>query len=221
MQSKTVEQPAETVTHRSASPSAILVDWQLGAEAPTPVAGHGSADQDGSTAQDGSAGQDGPPRDAHPLDVPQPLVGATVGLDKVNVIASALIAAGGTSATPTGRMAAGNPVPHLEVVAWVSNLAFAKEVWLELWIAEASGRPLHSQTVPLEYRAPAGGGGDLFSVWTPLPGAALVHGSGSTLNYHLYYRVQGVLYTDGLIHTHDVALTATRTGLSGDYRPGN
>ena len=52
----------------------------------------------------------------------------------------------------------------LSVQAWVRNLAFDKDIWLDLALVGPDGQVLHAQTLPLTYQEPAGEGGDFFAL---------------------------------------------------------
>ena len=85
--------------------------------------------------------------------------------------------------------------PYLGVVAWVANVAFEKEVWLDLYGFNAKGDLVDRKQLPLRYQAPAGGGGDLFGVH------GLVGPNVAALAFRIYYEVNASRFTDGRLHT--------------------
>lgn len=130
-------------------------------------------------------------------------VGAATRLDMVNAIASAVIAAGVKPSRGSVLPPTMDEGISLEVVAWVNNVAYDKSVWIEVCVSVPAGEKIHEAAVALEYQAPAGGGGDLFAARAPLPGLALRDGGAeAAVSYHLYYRVNDSLFTDGIVHAH-------------------
>lgn len=138
--------------------------------------------------------------------------GSVASREMVNVVKAAVTTSSGTYPRAACDDCSGEAGPCLEVVAWANNVAYAKNLWVDLYILEPGGRLMRAQTVPLGYLGPAGGGGDLFVSRTPLGlGANDAQGADATiLQYRVYYRVNDVVFTDGLAHTHAV----TRVRLS-------
>lgn len=90
--------------------------------------------------------------------------------------------------------------PHLNVVAWVANVAYRKDVWLDIYGFDAGGTLVDRELMPLRYEAPAGGGGDLFGLHGVIaPGIAAIA-------YRIYYEVSGSLFTDGRLYTTDLTV---------------
>jgi hypothetical protein len=137
----------------------------------------------------------------HPLGIPpepsQSRFGAVAGLERINVLADSLMAAGTDAAW-------GDPRPRFEVVSWVLNMPGRSDVWIDLYVFE--GDRVTPQLVKLDYFAPAGGGGDLYRLDLSF---APVHPDVdsdcvSGVAYRLYCRSDHLLCTDGLLHTHDI-----------------
>lgn len=84
---------------------------------------------------------------------------------------------------------------RLNVVAWVNNVAYRKDVWLDLYGFDARGNPVNQELLVMRYEAPAGGGGDLFG------GHTTVGADVAAVAYRIYYEVDGTLYTEGVLHT--------------------
>jgi hypothetical protein len=117
---------------------------------------------------------------------------------------------------PTGVSSEGSQLEtHLNVTAWVKNIQYQKNVWIDFHVFDGADDLVHSETVPLSYYQPGGGGGDLFifdqrvlkgcgglpgSVW-PRPDARL-------LEFRLYYEAGGNLFTDGYLHQSKVQADA-------------
>jgi hypothetical protein len=108
---------------------------------------------------------------------------------------------------------------HLRVVAWVSNLAYEKAVWLDLHLFDRSGALLRSETLPLRYDRAAGDGGDGGDLFV-LDGV-LLPGSGAdalpthprpdarALQYRLYCGQAGRVLTDGLAHWRELRMDSS------------
>jgi len=93
----------------------------------------------------------------------------------------------------------------LSVQAWVRNLAYDKEVWVDVRLLGSNDEVLHAETLPLQYHGPAEGGGDFFSVGAaiPTPRAGVEVPAASALEYRLYSQMNGQLFTDGILHRHE------------------
>jgi hypothetical protein len=121
----------------------------------------------------------------------------------LNVIASALVPASSKPARAGARARGRDDELCLEVVAWVNNVAYDKEVWMELSVAGSAGDQVQEAAVALQYQAPAGGGGDLFSARVNLPLLAPRDVCpDAAVSYRLYYRVHNSVFTDGIVHSH-------------------
>lgn len=138
--------------------------------------------------------------------------GAVASREMVNVVKAAVTTTGGAHPRAARDDCSGDVGPCLEVLAWANNVAFAKDLWVDLYVLDTAGTLLGAESVPLRYLGPAGGGGDLFVLRTPLKLSS--HGShnqdATVVQYRVYYLVNDVVYTDGLAHTHAV----TRVRLS-------
>src|SRR5687768_1733179 len=58
---------------------------------------------------------------------------------------------------------------RLVVEAWVRNIAFAKEVWVEAMLLDTDGTPVRTDRFRLDYLGPGGGDGDRFGMAQKLP----------------------------------------------------
>ncbi|MGH2720003.1 MAG: hypothetical protein ACRDJO_00180 [Actinomycetota bacterium] len=96
----------------------------------------------------------------------------------------------------------GEPVAdgaRLRLTAWVNNLSYVKDVWVDAYLVDAKGAVVLSETMVLDYYEGAGGGGDFFILDTAIPGAKP---PAALLAYRLYYNIGDTVYTDGIPHTH-------------------
>lgn len=100
----------------------------------------------------------------------------------------------------------------LLVQAWVNNVAYAKDVWVDLHGSGGDGTLLLARTLQLQYMGPAKEGGDYFLL------RDMIHQAGSAgpgwgtsqwrddriIQYRLYYQVNNHVYTDGVLHEFEV-----------------
>jgi hypothetical protein len=100
----------------------------------------------------------------------------------------------------------------LTVQCWVRNLAYYKNVWLDIHIFNGDDNLIHSETFTMRFLGSDAAGGDRFGF-----DDVVYHGSGGgsgmgawflpdarKLQYRLYYEVSGQVFTDGLLHQHEV-----------------
>lgn len=111
----------------------------------------------------------------------------------------------------------------LFVKAWVRNVAYVKNVWIDVHVFGTELRfgsedaLIHAETLPLHYSAPAEGGGDFFvfdgkiyqgSIATP--GSASPKPRAEKIQYRIYYEVNKQVFTDGFfLHQHELASVTT------------
>jgi Family of unknown function (DUF6209) len=100
----------------------------------------------------------------------------------------------------------------LTVQAWVRNLAYYKNVWLDVHIFNGDGGLIHSETFTMRSLGSDVGGGDRFgfddAVYHRSSGGsgmgAWFRPDARKLQYRLYYEVSGQVFTDGLLHQHEI-----------------
>ena len=85
--------------------------------------------------------------------------GASVSPEMVNVFEQAVSAgaAPGLRLVRLGDRPSGEAIA-LSILAWVRNVAYDKDVWIDLYVL-GQGGVLHAETIPLDYQEPAEGGG--------------------------------------------------------------
>jgi len=83
---------------------------------------------------------------------------ATVSPEMVNVFEQAVSpgAAPGLRLVRLGDRPSGEAIA-LSLLAWVRNVAYDKDVWIDLYVLGPGG-VLHAETIPLDYQEPAEGG---------------------------------------------------------------
>ncbi len=95
----------------------------------------------------------------------------------------------------------------LNLTAWVRNLQYQKNVWIDFHVFDGDDNLVHAETLPLTYREAGGGGGDIFAserrVFSGsggLPGSVWPRPDARLLQVRLYYEVAGQVFSDGLLH---------------------
>ena len=95
----------------------------------------------------------------------------------------------------------------LNVRAWVKNIAFAKEVWIDVHVFDRNTTLIKAATLSLPWEGSADGVGDLFRFegeiyrgLTATPGSVSPRPNAWLIQYRLYYAVEGNLYTDAILH---------------------
>ena len=62
--------------------------------------------------------------------------------------------------TPIGSSSEGTQLEtHLSLTAWVKNIQYQKNVWIDFHVFDSDDNLVHSETLPLSYYQPGGGGG--------------------------------------------------------------
>jgi len=137
--------------------------------------------------------------------------GAVSGLEMVYVVSDTARKIKHIFGTP--QVPAGTELRTvLTVQAWVRNLAYDKNVWLDVHIFDGDDNLIHSETFTMHFLGSDVGGGDRFGF-----DDVAYHGSGGgsgmgawflpdarKLQYRLYYEVDGQVFTDGLLHQHEI-----------------
>lgn len=100
---------------------------------------------------------------------------------------------------------------RLLVQAWVRNLAYTKQVWIDVHVFNGHDQLVQAATLPLSYLAETGGGGDFFLIDQTIyqgsvatPGSVSPRPEARKVQYRLYYQVSGQVFTDGLLHEHEL-----------------
>jgi hypothetical protein len=128
---------------------------------------------------------------------------AVTSLEMVNVLSSAYehvsMRPSRLAKCKTGR---GDLKARLTVEAWVRNVAYQKDVWLEAVLVDADGEtPVRTERIDLTCWGPAPGGGDFFGTVQLLPSPGPFP-DGRRVDYRLYYAVNEEVFTDGVLHQH-------------------
>jgi hypothetical protein len=100
----------------------------------------------------------------------------------------------------------------LDVRAWVKNIAYAKEVWIDVHVFDRAASLIQTATFGLAWEGSAGGSADLFRFsgeiyrgLTATPGSVSPRPNAWLVQYRLYYVVEGNMYTDAILHQLELA----------------
>lgn len=133
--------------------------------------------------------------------------GAVPSADMVNVLSHTAV-----KKNVFPKPAPGSPVgkdlrTSLDVQAWVRNVAFAKEVWIDVHVFDRSATRIQAGTFAMSWNGSASGFADLFQFQgeiykglTATPGSVSPRPNAWLVQYRLYYAVEGATYTDALLH---------------------
>lgn len=107
---------------------------------------------------------------------------------------------------------------HLSLTAWVRNVAYQKNVWIDLHVFDPDDNLASTQTLTLSYSGSAGGNGDFFSLDQEVfqgsggvPGSVWPRPDARRIQYRLYYQVNGQVFTDGILHQRTIEADAAVT----------
>jgi len=124
--------------------------------------------------------------------------GAIRSLEMVNVVSESV-----TRREPDPRTRNSGAQTRLHVEAWVNNVAYIKNVWMDVHVFDDEDVLIHSDTLALRYLAPAYGNGDFFifdgEVYQRSRLDALKPDA-RKVQYRLYYEVNSQVFTDAILH---------------------
>jgi hypothetical protein len=137
--------------------------------------------------------------------------GATPSLEMVNVLGEAATKSNAFPQPAVGYRHGADFKTRLFIQAWVRNVAYRKSVWVDVHAFDHGDQLIHSETFPLTHLSPAGGGGDLFMIdrtvyqgSTATPGSVSPKPDARKIQYRLYYEADGQVFTDALLHQHEL-----------------
>ena len=132
--------------------------------------------------------------------------------DLVNVAGQFAIKRNVFPTPPNGPPVGKDLRTSLTLRVWVKNLAYAKDVWVDLHVFDRSGTRIVAATFGLPWEGSASGVGDLFRFdgeiyqgLTATPGSVSPKPNAWLVQYRLYYAVEGQTYTDAILHQLELA----------------
>jgi hypothetical protein len=140
-----------------------------------------------------------------------PRAGTIPSLEMVNVFGSSASKANVYPSRPPGPREGTDLQTFLTVNAWVSNVAYAKNVWVDVHVFDGADVLIQAETLTLGWTGSAGGHGDFFAYdgkvyqgATATPGSVSPKPDARKVQYRLYYEVNGRVFTDAILHQHEV-----------------
>jgi hypothetical protein len=119
---------------------------------------------------------------------------------------------------PSGPRQGSDWQTFLTVKAWVKNVAYSKNVWVDVHVFDSGHQLIHAETLTLCYVGPADGfsgdgdffvfDGKIYQGATATPGAVSPKPEARTVQYRLYYEVNHQLFTDAVLHQHELPADA-------------
>jgi hypothetical protein len=113
--------------------------------------------------------------------------------------------------SPSGSRQGWDLQTVLTMTAWVRNIAYAKNVWIDVHVFDGVDDLVHSETFTLRYAGTASGWGDLFDFdgriyqgSTATPGSVSPRPEARKVQYRLYYEVDSQVFTDAILHQQDL-----------------
>jgi uncharacterized protein DUF6209 len=133
--------------------------------------------------------------------------GAIPNPELVNVVDQAAVKKSVFPKPPFGSPVGTDLRTSLDVQAWVKNVAFAKEVWIDVHVFDRSAVRIQAGIFGLSWVGSASGSGDMFRFQqeiykglTATPGSVSPKPDAWLVQYRLYYAVEGTTYTDAVLH---------------------
>ena len=124
--------------------------------------------------------------------------GAIPSLEMVNVVSEAVSR---TTVDPRSRNSAVQTMFYVE--AWVNNVSYSKNVWVDVHVFDDEDALIHTDTLGLDYLDAAGGNGDFFvfddTVYEKSRLDSL-RAEARKVQYRLYYEVNNQIFTDSILH---------------------
>jgi uncharacterized protein DUF6209 len=100
---------------------------------------------------------------------------------------------------------------HMALTIWVRNVAYQKNVWVDVHVFDQDDNRISADTLTLRYSGSAGGGGDFFTLDQTIflgsggvPGNVWPRADARKVQYRVYYEVDGRVFTDGMLHQDSV-----------------
>jgi len=138
--------------------------------------------------------------------------GALPRPDLVNVVRQSAIKRNAFPMPPNGPPVGKDLRTSLTLRAWVKNLAYVKDVWVDLHVFDRSATRIAAATLGLPWEGSASGVGDLFRFdgdiyqgLTATPGSVSPKPNAWLVQYRVYYAVEAQTYTDAILHQLELA----------------
>jgi hypothetical protein len=144
--------------------------------------------------------------------------GAIPNLAMVNVFTAGAEKRNAFPLPATGGRVGSDMETRLHVTVWVSNVAYTKNVWMDVHVFDAADALIHAETFTIPYENGAGGNGDFFTFdgmvyqgMRATPGSVSPRPDARILQFRVYYEAGGQVFTDAILHQRDVPEDAVST----------
>jgi len=138
--------------------------------------------------------------------------GAIAAADMVNVTRQEIVKKNVFPQPATGSRAGTDLQTLASLTVWVRNVAYVKNVWMDLHVFDGADARIHSETFTLGYAGSAGGEADLFAFdgriyqgTMATPGSVSPRPEARSVQYRVYYEVLGQVFTDAILHQQDLS----------------
>jgi hypothetical protein len=115
----------------------------------------------------------------------------------------------------TGAVTGSQLETRLDLKVWVRNIAFQKNVWIDLHVFDENDERVNADTLTLSYLGPAGGNGDFFTLSEMVflgsggvPGNVWPRADARRIQFRVYFEVNGTVFTEGILHQTSVVADA-------------
>jgi uncharacterized protein DUF6209 len=137
--------------------------------------------------------------------------GAIPDCGMVNVFAASAEKRNVFPQPPIGSRDGSDLRTFLHVTVWARNVAYAKNVWMDVHLFDGAGARIHAETFAIPYENVAGGNGDFFTFdgmvyqgTTATPGSVSPRPDARIIQFRVYYEVGGHTFTDAILHQQEV-----------------
>jgi hypothetical protein len=137
--------------------------------------------------------------------------GAIPSLEMVNVFTVEVSKRNVFPQSSTGARIGSDLQTQLRLKAWVRNVAYTKNVWIDVHVFDGADTLTHSETLTLHYLEPAGGNGDFFSFdgkmdqgGVATPGSVSPRPDARKVQFRLYSEMNNQVFTDAILHQFEL-----------------
>jgi hypothetical protein len=136
--------------------------------------------------------------------------GALTRPDMVNVLEQSVTKANVFPQPAGGESRAGtNLQTAVKVIAWVRETTFGANAWMDVHIFDDQDGLIHAETVTLPYAGFSSTflyefSGIVYQGATATPGSVQPRPDARKVQYRLYYEIHNEVFTDGILHQHEL-----------------
>jgi len=137
-------------------------------------------------------------------------VGGLTQPDMVNVLEQSVTKVNAFPRPAGGGSPQGSDLQtNLSVTAWVKETTYGANAWIDFHVFDGEDRLIHAQTLTLPYTGfgsafQYGFSGKIYQGSTATPGSVQPRPEARKVQYRLYYEVNYQVFTDGILHQHEL-----------------